>query len=82
VDYGGDGGESQGRGGPPVPFRHGSAHIRYQVAAAGFSIRRQSTSEVAMRPVSIISSTSGIKRSRFSAVSTMVTTIGWSLRIA
>jgi len=32
-------------------------------------------------PVSIIASTSGISRARFSAVSTMVTTMGWSFLV-
>ena len=45
-------------------------------AHLAFSMRMYSTSEVAIMPVSIISSTSGISRPRFSAVSTIVTTMG------
>jgi hypothetical protein len=41
-----------------------------------FSMRMYSTSDVAIMPVSIISSKSGRRRPRFSAVSTIVTTMG------
>ena len=40
------------------------------------SIRMYSTSEIAIMPVPIICSTSGMRRARFSGVSTMVTTMG------